>query len=516
MPMFTRQHEIFTQASQPSNTIPFVTLGMVVDTNDPQQMGRIRVVCPQWGDTWGSNVEDLPWAIYMSPFGGQVQVGTRGPGVQSTEGGVAYGMWAIPKVGSQAVVMCIDGNPMTRMYIGCVYDQFTPHTLPHGRFMYDDHPELEKTGSDPAPYGPYASSEKLIQPLADNLRQAFGHKGEANYEFRSRGADYSASRVDVTQLNQTYSKVQDDKDVKHDDWTSTQGYQVSRTDPNAPSSLTDRNYDSMVYSFTSPGFHSLSMDDRQENCRLRLRTTSGHQIIMDDTNERVYIATSKGNNWIEMDADGNIDMYTNNKFSVHATKEINMTSDETIRMYAKNGIHMHSDDEIRLDAAKDINVKSAQNIRSHSAQSQFIQADQQINIKAAQTLYLQSDQDVDVKSGQTLFLDGSSNVNVKSGSSLNLNGGGTVNLLAGGSVLVTGSSIQLNGPSASPASPASPATAAGEQPAMWTNRVPDHEPWARTMTSDDMSHNPEFKYDDKQVNKSERGRTIDRSMFWRR
>lgn len=495
MPMFTNQQEAFEASAQSSNMMPYVTIGMVVDTNDPQQMGRIRVVCTQWGDVWGSAVENLPWALYMSPFGGQVQVGTRGPGVQESQGGVAYGMWAIPKVGSQVAVLCIDGNPMTRMYFGCVYDQFTPHTMPHGRYMYDDHPELEKGQADPAPFGPYTSAEKFIQPLADNQKQAFGNKSEPNFEFRSRAADYGVSRVDVQQLSQTYSKVQDDKDITHGDWKSTSGYQVSRTDPSAPSSFTDRNYDSMVYSFTSPGFHSLSMDDRQENCRVRLRTTSGHQIIMDDTNERIYISTARGNNWVEMDQDGNIDIFSSNKISVHAAKDINFTSDETVRFYGKKGVHFKSDEDIRIDSAKEVNVKAATNLRMH----------------ATTALYLQSGTDTHVKSGGSLFLEAAAGFHGKGGSTLNLESGGTVNLL--GSAIVGTGVTSFNGPGADSASAAQPA---GEKPAFFTSRIPDHEPWARTMTKADTGVEPEFAYDSQEVGKSERGRQINRGMYWRR
>lgn len=478
MPMFTTQRELFERAAPSRSSYDTVTIGVVVDTNDPQQMGRVRVVCAQWGDSWSDTVEDLPWAVYVSPFGGHAQVGTRGPGVQQSEGSVAYGMWAIPKVGAQVMVMCIDGNPMTRAYFGCVYDQFTPHTMPHGRFMYDDHPELEKTGSSPAPYGPYTSSEKYIQPLTANMKKAFGAKDEPNYEYRSRAADYSVSRVDVSQLGYTYSKVQDDQNVEHDGWTNTQGYQLSRSDPDATSSYTDKNYDSMVYSITTPGFHAFSMDDRQENCRVRIRTTSGHQIIMDDTNERIYIATAQGNNWIEMDQDGNIDIFTSNKLSVHAQKEINFTSDDTIRMYAKKGIHMHSDDEVRIDAAKDIHVKTAQNVRAKAEQSVLMEA------------------------GQT--------IQAKSGSDLKLTSGGATHFNSAANLYATAPEIHLNGPTASTAQ------APGEKPAFWTDRVPAHEPWARTMTKTDFTHEPELPYDSKDVGMLERGRRIIRGLFWRR
>lgn len=477
MPLYTKQREIFSAGGADGTTQDTITIGTVVDTNDPQQMGRIRVVCPQWGDRLDTDVSDLPWAVYCTPFGGQTSVGSRGPGIQSSEGGIAYGMWAIPKVGAQALVMCIDADPRHRVYIGCVYDQLTAHTLPHGRFMYDDHPALEKKGNDAAPFGPLTSREKTINPLYENMRQAFGNKSEPNYEWRSRAADHTASAVDVSHLDHTRSSAPDDKDIAFDNWHSTQGYQSSRIDPNAITAQS-KNTDSMVYSITSPGFHAISMDDRQENCRVRLRTTSGHQIIMDDTNERIYIATAQGNNWIELDQDGNIDMFTTNKVNVRAQRDINFTSDETIRFHAQKGIHMYSGADIRMQSATDTHMKVGSNLRIGVGSAAMVQA--------------------------------GSTVDITAGGDMKLTTSGALNLLASGNILETGAQIHLNGPTAAQASP--PA----DQPAMWTNRVPTHEPFARTMTGSDFSHAPEFKYNDERVNRSERGRQIQRGMYWRR
>jgi len=496
MPLFSTQRDIFKQAGEQPSSQDTITIGQVVDTNDPQQMGRVRVVCTQWGDSLDTALEDLPWAIYCTPFGGQVSMGTRGPGIQESSGGIAYGMWAIPKLGAQVLVMCLDGDPYYRVYLGCVFDQFTPHTLPHGRFMYDDHPELEKEGGSMRPFGPFTSREDIIAPLHENLKMAFGNKDEPNYEWRSRAADYTVAGITVGQLNQTYSKVGDDKEFSFDNWSSTQGYQTSRIDPNPPDGI-GKNYDSMVYSFTSPGFHSFSMDDRQENCRLRMRTTAGHQIIMDDTNERIYVATAKGNNWIEMDQDGNIDIFTTNKVNVRAEKDINFTSNETIRMYADKGIHMYTNDEIRMEAIKDIHVKTPQNIRAHAG----------VNIHAS------ADANFHASAGESMYLLAAAELHAKSGANANLTGGGTVNILAGGNIIETGPTIHLNGPAATQATSASPPN---ELNAFWTSRVPTHEPFARTMTSGDFTHAPEFKYEDQRVNREERGRKIVRGMYYRR
>lgn len=468
---YARNHSNAAKLTSPG-TSPVITIGTVVDTNDPQQMGRVRVVCPMLNDRFDSPLEDIPWAMYATPFGGSVSVGTRGPEENATQGAVSYGMWAIPKVGAQALIMCIDANPLQRVWVGCLYGQFLPHTMPHGRFFAGNHPALPtETGK---PVGPLSTDEDPIQPLYSNLKEAFG-ESQTNYEWKTRAADYSVAGVDLDVIHTTQSIVPEDKDVKLDDRNITQGYGVSRIAPHLRSSVTEKNYDPTIYSITTPGFHSLSMDDRGENCRVRLRTSAGHQIIMDDTNERIYVSTAKGNNWIEIDQAGNIDVYSEGNISYHAKKAINFTADE-IRMYARQGVHIHSEKEIRMKATTDMHISSS-NLRVHTVSSAFIEATGNLSMK-----------------GATTFIEATA----------------TLNLLAGGNILETGAAVHLNGPPASPASPA------GEQNAFFTNRIPDHEPYARTMTKNDFTLEPEFSYDDPNVGKSERGTPITRNTNWQR
>ena len=504
----TKQRAIFAAAVGPtSDTTETITIGYVVDTNDPQQMGRVRAVCPVWGDSYESVVEDIPWSLYITPFGGQTRVGTRGPGIQTSEGGISYGMWAIPKVGAQVLVMCVDGDPQHRVYLGCLYDQFTPHTMPHGRWKFDDHPELEKASVNPKPYGPYTSLERFVEPLAENLREAFAFKDDPSFEWRTRAADYQVAAIDVRHVNSVYGNAPDDKQIRDGQWESTQGYQISRINPDPTTSVSNANYDSMTYSWTSPGFHAISMDDRQENCRVRFRSTAGHQIIMDDTNERIYIQTAKGNNWVEMDQAGNIDIFTTNKVNIRSQKDINLTSDETIRMHAKKGIHMYSGTEIRTQAVGDIHMKSAANIRTHADASIYTEAATDIHAKAGSNIRIQA--------GSSLYTEAGSAIHAKSGTTLHLTAGGSFNGSAGGEMKLTGSIIHLNGPAATPASPAT-AQAPAEQPAMWTNRVPAHEPYGRVMTKDDFTHEPEVPYDSNSNGRVERGSPITRGTYWRR
>lgn len=493
----TIQHNIYTKNAAPKTTIPYITAGTIVDTNDPFQEGRVRVLCATLNESSSTPLKDIPWALYMSPFIGHTEVGDRGPGIQDSRGPISYGFWAPPKIGAQVLVTFIDGNPNLRVVVGCIGDLFRSHTMPHGRFMYEDHPGLETGESDAKPFGPFTSNEGPIEPLATNMKQAFANKNEPNFEWRTRAADYSVSAVDLAYLQNTTSKVADDKDVVWDGWTSRQGYQVNRVSPGFEALYNEGNLDNNVYCWVTPGFHALSMDDRQENCRIRFRTTSGHQIIMDDTNERIYVSTAQGNNWIEMDQQGNIDIFTTNKVSVHAAKDINLTSDQTIRLYGKKGLHLLSGTDIRMESQQDVHLRFKQNLR----------------LNVSQSIFMQSGQDTHIRSSRNVFVEAVQNINHYATSELKLTSGVSMHLSGGTRMYQTAGRIDQNGPAASIADRTQPPR---EQQTFWTNRVPDHEPWARTMTLNDFTHRPEFIYTSPNVNRVERGITLPRGKYWRR
>lgn len=386
--------------------LPSMMLAVVTNNNDPQQNGRIQVLIPSLSEHEQHLVEDqLPWASYVSPIGGINETSHRGPGNnnqdinspygETTTGSVCYGMWAIPKVGARVLVVAVDNDPNQLYWLGCVFPNSSTHTLPHGRYV---------TGVEgKTPEGPLSSTEQPIEPLRTNLELAFG--SDDSHEWRTRGADYSVSAISSNRLGNditsdentdhtgTVTNIADDKDtvVQQSDGNSygndglfRQGYAVHRTDPEKDTNddyhaernkRTDRHLEPTTTSFTTPGFHSISMDDRPENCRVKLRTTTGHQIIMDDTNERIYVSTNEGRNWIEMDSDGHIFVYSEESISMKAEGDINLTSEAKVRITAKDGIHMKSGAEFRLHVSertdmvfdKDllVHVKDADSSNSH-------------------------------------------------------------------------------------------------------------------------------------------------------
>lgn len=506
-----------------------VTIGRVMDTNDPMQMGRVRIFIPGL-DAPTALVGDLPFAMYCSPLGGHQQVQSRGPSNNTyTSGPVAYGMFNIPKVGTDVVVACLNGDPTYRVWFGAVYGAMLAGTVPHGRYTFNN-PNAPIPG---ALDGPLSANEQPIQPLYKNYTTAYtrttavasndggvGLNPRKNFEWRVRGADYQAAALGNIQKNlptQIVANLTDDRNVvyteedgnKFANGDYTQGYALSQVEPNGtyPTSLVDggQNLDPQTYCWTTPGFSAISLDDRQQNCRIRLRTGSGHQILLDDTNERIYISTVEGNNWIEMDQDGSVDIYAARRVSIHAEMDVNVTAGGTFRVYASDGIHMTSGGEIRLTANADLSLNTTSgNIQVASAKDINIQSTGDTNINSSSNLNFQSALDTNINTLGIAAWTGTT----------------TLNLSAAVAVIIEGAIVDINGATPSIAAPAGTATS---NEAYFTNRVPEHEPWGRIMMAQDSTDNDsnnnfqlELDYDSPQVGRYELGETIPRNQRWHR
>jgi len=139
---------------------------------------------------------------------------------------------------------------------------------------------------------------------------------------------------------------------------------------------------SRVSGFSSPGGHSFVMDDGTvaysegvnhtpdqsrkagTNNLIRLRSGGGAQLLLNDEAGIVYVVSQNGNGWIQIDADGNVDIYSAKNVSIH--------SGDTINFYAADAFNVEADvinmksrgDSINLESGSaDINLLSSKNIK---------------------------------------------------------------------------------------------------------------------------------------------------------
>lgn len=315
-------------------------MGVVKDNADPAQLGRLKVYIPSI-DTKDFKVEDLPWVNYCSPFGGATQDFIVGRDSTLIKGGSAYGFWAIPKNGAQVLIGFLEGDPNLRFWMGCFYIPEMNRTLPQSINNPPLNSEIDESGLLPQTEMPH---------YAKNLGEAGLGPGSKHWKTRG-GWERSVSYPQ----NKTRDKPRDD------------GYFTKPLEPEKS--------DSQTMSMTSPGRHYWAMHDVDEYCRFRLKTTEGTQIILDDTNERIYISTARGRNWIELDeGSGKIYFYTTSKFNVHSENDLNLYSSENINIVAKKRINIQSEERaVKIQAHRNVEVLSTDaNIKITASRDMYL------------------------------------------------------------------------------------------------------------------------------------------------
>ena len=107
-----------------------------------------------------------------------------------------------------------------------------------------------------------------------------------------------------------------------------------------------------------PG-HSFVMDDGDTsggNQLTRLRTASGHQLLMHDSQGVVYLANGSGKAFIEMDKSGKISIYSEEGISIRSGGDFNLHSDKNIQFHARENIRFTAENNLNLNSEKYIHV----------------------------------------------------------------------------------------------------------------------------------------------------------------
>jgi len=353
---------------------PYV--GTVKYTDDPIRQGRLGVNIPELSQTNNPGPDDCIWCQYLSPFYGAKSVEAndrRDPdsykGTQHT-----YGMWFVPPdIDTQVLVMFAKGeqNKKSAFWIGCVQQPLTNHQIPGYGSSSDtirskqDARELYKSGAtnygtDFLPVGEKnrkmieeaqteAFANSLQYPINDVLADQLLSEGLVQDPVR--GTTSSSARREAP--SQVFG-INTPGRIRGDSRTKNIGPEGAAVRP-------DRN----------PG-HSFVLDDGAvdgSNQLTRLRTASGHQLLMHDTAGVVYIANGSGNAYIEMQRNGRIDVYsglgginmrTEGDFNLHSDSNVNIHAGRSIRMSASGideTLYTALDDEVKKGTKKVGDVK---------------------------------------------------------------------------------------------------------------------------------------------------------------
>lgn len=354
--------------------------GIVVDNNDDRGMGRLKINISKFypgEEKTGENIDPdeflgAVWCRTMSPFGGTTAATGRG-GVRSS------GLTApAPAVGTE-VLVAFSGDSDKGIVLGVLPEESRNGSIAgpqagfsnNGTFTVveevDRTRDTENTRPPPHPQAENLSEQGLLQD-------------------RIRGLNFSNPR---------------------------------------------RENASRVFGMSTPDGHAIIMDDGnfedQSFDLIRIRTSSAGQILMDDTNGLIYIISQNGKTWIEMNRNGDLDVY----------------SEKSINFATEGNFNVQAGGEINMESKLGFNMKSlgAAGIKMHASTGS-----------------------IDIKSHSNLQIETESNGNLR----------------VAGNWRETAGRIDMNGPPAQAAStPAVTQHSGNEQVTeSISKRVPEHEPWS--------------------------------------
>lgn len=421
-------------------------LAKVIGHLDPTYMGTLEVeLLRNVGNSGHGNEGQLHQVKMMTPFYGVTStefLGKDPDNYNNTQ--KSYGMWFVPPdVGTTVIVIFIDGDAKRGYWIGCVPDEAMNFMIPGlaatqqvvdkkvrapvAEYNKAAHEEIKDPTVVKKPSHPFANVLENQGLLADDIRgittssarrevpsTVFGistpgpvDKRQGAKQGKVGKKEHKVDQVYVSRLGGS-SFVMDDGDDKVVRKTHAKKGPPVYVDAGTKGSDPTIPHNEMI----------------------RLRTRTGHQILMHNSEDLIYIGNARGTAWIELTSNGKIDIFSQDSISIHTLTDLNITADRDINFVAGRNFNLNTNGNSRITAKKEIELY----------------ADKDVNISAL------------------------ANFQVKVSKTGKITVGGNLNLKAGGALLGDASAIRWNSGGA--------ASATEAQRALYADRIPLAEPWS--------------------------------------
>lgn len=462
---------------------PFIA--KIVSHLDPSYMGSLEVQILHESGNDESREGQLRTVRYLNPFYGSTHIDYVSDDPDTHDNTQkAYGMWMVPPdVGALVVVIFIGGDPRKGYWIGCVQNEDMNFSLPGyaaTEYVVDDSRRTDSTKTR-VPVGEY---NKVIHPenqsdttkkLKPEHPSAAALQNQGLLKDDIRGITTSSARREVPSMVfgiSTPGPV---------DKTGKIG-KVGKFEHQIPNAFVSRlggssfvmdDGDDKFLRKTSasdgpPEYAAVEQDetdglkDKLHNELIRLRTRTGHQILMHNTEDLIYIGNSRGTAWIELTSDGKIEIY----------------AEDSISFRTKQDFNFYADRDINMEAGRNFNIKVAGEMHTHVVTDHvlIVDANQRIHIKGNVDSTTAGDLKNTVKGNVDIAF--SNNYNQTNGGNFNLKtsgnnlftADGATDISSGGNHTETAEQIHMNGPTAASASKAAEAT---EPQALKTHSLAD-------------------------------------------
>jgi hypothetical protein len=357
--------------SAQSSAGPF--LAKVVSHLVPSYMGvlEVELLRPVGNDKTSGQLHQVKM---MSPFWGSTSVDYTSESANDYNNTQkSYGMWFVPPdPGTTVVVIFIDGDPKRGYWIGCIPDE-------NMNFMVPGIAATEQVveGGGRLPVAEYNKKANPQIPDATKIKKP---KHPLATVLQTQGLDKDDIRGITT------------SSARRELPSSVFGISTPGPIDKAPGAKTGKvgKADSAIETFVSRlGGTTFVMDDGDDkflrktkanlgppeyvsveqgetggkkdiphNELFRIRTRTGHQILLHNSEDLIYIGNARGTTWIELTSNGKIDIYAQDSVSVHTDQDLNFTATRDINLTAGQNINFNAGGTLNQQSTGQFNIRA--------------------------------------------------------------------------------------------------------------------------------------------------------------
>jgi hypothetical protein len=497
-----------TQTTGFSDRGPYEAI--VVNNLDTRYMGGLTVELLRYTSS-GSTPErsgQLLNVRYLSPFYGVTPNAalTANDGYEHTQ--KSYGMWMVPPdIGTKVLVIFAEGNANFGYWIGCIPADYMNFMVPDGKASTEN-----TTASTPPtlrgrklPVGEYNKSIEtgskvdptlFAKPYNKDFSETLEIQGLLNDEIRGTTTTSARREMPSAVFGISTPGPKDRRDGHPTVEIGTAGNKVAVPSNRLGGSAFvmddgDERFVRTTHAEDGPPIYknkgaNETGGDRTipQNELMRFRTRTGHQILMHNSEDLIYIGNSRGTTWIEMTSDGKIDIHAQDSVSIMTENDLNITAER----------------DINMEAGRNVNIKAAGRTTGNTSGRVQIESKQDFNLHVGRNskITVAKNQHIAVKEAQ--YIDTAKTLHVKSGQDNRLTAGGNTFINSAKEHRETATYVHMNGPNAPTANPAQqvsplttntlPRVSPGGVISGYESilaRSPQHEPWPHHENLDPLA-----------------------------
>jgi hypothetical protein len=354
-----------------------IYMARVISHLDSTFMGSLEVqLLKDQGNTAGLDAE-TKIVKYASPFFGYTPFEFMGKndGTSSTIDGFndtqkSYGMWMVPPdIGVNVLCLFLNDDDSQGYWFACVPGRYTNNMVPaiagSKEVLLDATDKARYNTKQPLPVAEINKRingekqeinpekiKKVVHPIADRFLE------QGLLEDDVRGTSTSSPRREVPSAVFGIS-TPGPVDRRTNAKKAKIGKSDSMTEPVPVSRLGGTQFvmddgDDRYHRATSAADGPVKYIDLLEskdpfkpeipyNEYFRVRTRTGHQLLMHNSEDLIYIGNARGTSWIEMTSNGKIDIYAEDSISIHSKNDFNFRADRDINFEAGRNMNFRTE-----------------------------------------------------------------------------------------------------------------------------------------------------------------------------